>query len=43
MQKPELSNSGKSYVVATTKGCVQTDVKVEGKPLTLGLNAFISK
>ena len=43
LQKPEMSKSGKTLVVASTRGCVQTDLKIEGKPVTIGLNAYISK
>jgi hypothetical protein len=43
LQKPELSKSGKTMVVASTKGCVQTDLLISGKPVTIGLNAYISK
>jgi hypothetical protein len=35
------SNSGKSRLVATTSGNVVTDLIVEGKPVTIGLNAYI--
>lgn len=41
MQKPEKSASGKTLVVASTHGNVQTDVEVKGKPVTIGLNAYI--
>lgn len=40
-KKLELSKSGKSLVVASSRGNVETDVKVEGKPLYIGLNAYI--
>ena len=43
LQKPEMSKSGKTLVVASTRGCVTTDLKIEGKPVTIGLNAYISK
>ena len=35
------SKSGKSLVVASTHGNVATDVLIEGKPVMLGLNAYI--
>jgi len=35
------SKSGKSRVVATTRGNTRTDATVDGKPITLGLNAYI--
>ncbi len=39
---PAPSASGKTLVVATTRGNVKTSVVVQGKPLTIGLNAYIS-
>lgn len=41
LQKPQPSKSGKTLVVATTGGFVQTDAKVEGKAVSLSLNAVI--
>jgi hypothetical protein len=38
---PERSASGKSLVVASTRGNMRTAVMVDGKPLTIGLNAYI--
>lgn len=35
------SASGKSRVVATTNGNVTTSVIVDGKPVVIGLNAYI--
>lgn len=44
MQEPKESASGKTLVVATTSGNkVFDDVKVDGMPITLGLNAYIKK
>ncbi len=43
MQKPEPSASGKTLVVASTKGNVVTTVLVDGKPVTIGLNAYIKR
>lgn len=43
LQTPTLSASGKTLVVASTRGNVVTDVTVQGKPVTIGLNAYISK
>lgn len=43
LQTPTLSTSGKTLVVASTKGNKVTDVMVQGKPVTIGLNAYISK
>jgi hypothetical protein len=41
MQKPTPSASGKTLVVATTRGNVTTETEVDGKKLTIGLNAYI--
>lgn len=41
MQKGKPSKSGKTLVVATTHGNVETDAKVNGKKIKLGLNAYI--
>lgn len=35
------SASGKSLVVASTKGNVETEVEVDGKRLILGVNAYV--
>ncbi len=43
MQTPSPSSSGKTLVVASTKGNVKTEVEVNGKPVTIGINAYISK
>lgn len=37
------SASGKSTVIASSKGNVTTNVMVDGKPLTVGVNCYISK
>ena len=42
MQTPAPSASGKTLVVATTRGNVTTEVMVDKKPVTIGLNAYIS-
>lgn len=41
LEKPTPSSSGKTLVVASTRGNVVTDVAVEGKPVTIGINAYI--
>lgn len=41
LQAPRPSSSGKTLVVATTGGNVTTTATVEGKPVTIGLNAYI--
>jgi hypothetical protein len=38
---PRPSASGKSLVVASTNGNVVTDLMVNGKPVIVGLNAYI--
>lgn len=35
------SASGKSLVVASTRGNVTTDVKVDSKPLVVAVNAYV--
>ncbi len=40
---PTLTTSGKSLMVASTKGNIKTDVVVDGKPLTVSVNAYVSK
>lgn len=42
MQEPTPSSTGKSLTVASTRGNMKTDVEVNGKPLTIGVNAYIS-
>ena len=41
LQEPTPSASGKTQVVATTRGNVLTTAEVNGKPITIGLNAYI--
>lgn len=43
LQAPHPSKSGKTLVVATTNGNVVTAATVEGKPITIGVNAYIHK
>jgi hypothetical protein len=43
MQSPSPSASGKTLVVATTHGNVTTDCVIDGKPVVVGLNAYIKK
>ncbi|ABB23416.1 MAG: hypothetical protein A3K90_02855 [Pelodictyon luteolum] len=43
LEKPTPSSSGKTLVVASTRGNAVTEVKVDGKPLTIGLNAYIPR
>jgi len=37
------SASGKSLVVASTRGNLQTSATFQGKPITIGLNAYVRK
>lgn len=43
IQEPTPSASGKTLVVATTHGNVVTECVVDGKPVVVGLNAYIKK
>ncbi|MBI5076718.1 MAG: hypothetical protein HZB62_16350 [Nitrospirae bacterium] len=43
LEEPKPSASGKTLVVVSTRGNMKTDCMVNGKPLTIGLNAYISK
>jgi hypothetical protein len=41
LEKPTPSSSGKTLVVASTRGNTVTTALVDGKPVTIGLNAYI--
>ena len=41
LEKPTPSASGKTLVVASTRGNAVTEAMVDGKPVTIGLNAYI--
>jgi hypothetical protein len=43
LQEPTPSASGKTLVVATTHGNMPTQCMVNGKPVVIGLNAYIKK
>ncbi|MCL4479196.1 MAG: hypothetical protein M1381_08900 [Deltaproteobacteria bacterium] len=43
LEKPAPSASGKTLVVVSTRGNIKTSCMVEGKPLIIGLNAYIYK
>ena len=43
LEEPTPSASGKTLVVASTRGNMKTALTVDGKPLTIGLNAYIPK
>jgi hypothetical protein len=42
LEKPTPSASGKTLVVASTHGNQRTTVEIDGKPVTVGVNAYIS-
>lgn len=41
LQTPTPSSTGKSLTVATTRGNAVTTATVNGKPVIIGLNAYI--
>ncbi|MDR3553667.1 MAG: hypothetical protein P4L55_02815 [Syntrophobacteraceae bacterium] len=43
LEEPTPSSSGKTLVVASTHGNTVTTALVNGKPVTIGLNAYIKK
>jgi hypothetical protein len=43
LEKPTPSSSGKTLVVATTHGNIVTSAEVDGKPVIIGLNAYIKR
>jgi len=43
MQTPSPSASGKTLVVASSRGNTATTAVVDGKPLIVGVNAYIRK
>lgn len=40
---PQPSKSGKTLIVASSQGNVKTNCIVDGKPVTIGLNAYIDR
>lgn len=40
-QTPTPSASGKTLVIASTRGNVRTDEMVDGRPVTVGANVYI--
>jgi hypothetical protein len=42
VQEPALSKSGKSQIVANTRGFAVTTAQVNGKPLRVSVNAIIA-
>lgn len=43
LEKPTPSASRKTLVLDSTRGNIKTSCLVDGKPLTIGLNAYIAK
>ncbi len=43
LETPAPNASGKTLVVASTRGNKETDMKIDGKPVITGLNAYIRK
>jgi hypothetical protein len=43
LEKPTPSASGKTLVVASTHGNTVTTAEVDGKPVIVGLNAYIKR
>ena len=41
LQTPTASASGKTLVVASTRGNFKSDATVNGKQITVGVNAYI--
>jgi hypothetical protein len=42
-QPPVVSASGKTLVVASTRGNQRTDALIEGRPVIVGVNAYVAK
>ncbi|MGI6419572.1 MAG: hypothetical protein ACOX1P_28360 [Thermoguttaceae bacterium] len=43
LEEPTPSSSGKTLVVASTRGNMQTDAMLDGKPVIIGVNAYIKR
>jgi hypothetical protein len=43
LEEPTPSSSGKTLVVASTHGNTVTTAEVDGKAVTIGLNAYIKR
>ncbi|HPO14563.1 MAG TPA: hypothetical protein PLI09_14060 [Candidatus Hydrogenedentes bacterium] len=41
LEPPKPSASGKTLVVASTRGNIVTEAEINGKPVIIGLNAYI--
>jgi hypothetical protein len=42
-ETPVASKSGKNLTVASTRGNRATTAEVDGRPVTIGVNAYISR
>lgn len=42
LQTPTPSATGKTMVVASSRGNVKTTATIDGKPVTIGFNAYIA-
>ena len=40
---PVPSATGKTLVVASSHGNIKTEAKVDGKPITVGVNAYVAR
>jgi hypothetical protein len=43
LHDPRASTSGKTLIVASTGPAVMTTVMIQGKPVKVGVNAYIAK
>ena len=43
LTEPTPSASGKTLVVASSHGNKETDAKINGKPVIIGLNAYVRR
>jgi hypothetical protein len=43
LEEPTPSASGKTLVVASTRGTARTDAQINGKTLVVGVNAYVAK
>lgn len=43
LTKAQLSKSGKTYIVAGTGGFTKTDAQIDGKPVSISVNAIIPR
>ena len=43
LEKPTPSSSGKTLILASTHGNTVTTAEVDGKPVIIGLNAYIKR